>query len=256
FRDQLQARLRFARADVPDLRVYNRYLPGDSARLLGGSGRASGDLRLDNRGGMIDGRIGVRGRAVRVALGPSRLSGDVELDTRLERLRPEGRQYAVRSLAVGLDGVRLEESGTRGDGDAPWWARVALEQGTLHWREPFEVSGRGRVQMRDVSVLLGLFAERSAFPRWIGNLVDSGQAQATGLLRIRDDELVFDQVQASNDRIDLQARLRIVGGQPRGDLYARWGVLGMGVELQDGQRQLHLAGARDWYRSRPGWLEE
>ena len=49
----------------------------------------------------------------------------------------------------------------------------------------FEVNGRGRVAMRDVSVLLGLFAERSAFPRWIGNLIDSGEAQATGRLRVR-----------------------------------------------------------------------
>ena len=34
-------------------------------------------------------------------------------------------------------------------------------------------------------MLLGLFAERSAFPRWIGNLIDSGEAQATGRLRVR-----------------------------------------------------------------------
>lgn len=252
FRQHLQARLRFAGAEVPDLRNYNRYLPGASARLLGGSGRASGDLRLDNDGGMIDGQMRVSGRNVRMALGPSRLSGNVELDSRLERLRPAGRHYAVRALSVGLDGVRLEDGGD----DAPWWARIALEEGTLHWKEPFEVSGHGRVEMRDVSVLLGLFAERSAFPRWIGNLVDSGQARASGQLRIRGDELVFDRVQASNDRIDLQARLRIAGGRPRGDLYARWGVLGMGVELQGGQRQLHLAGARDWYQSRPALLPE
>lgn len=253
FGQQLQARLRFADADVPDLRVYNRYLPGDSARLLGGSGRASGDLRLDADGGMVDGRMRLRGRGVRVALGPSRLSGDVELDSQLERLEAEGRHYAVRALRVGLDGVRLEGGG---EGGAPWWARMALEEGSLHWREPFEISGQGRVEMRDVSVLLGLFAERAAFPRWIGNLVDSGQARATGRLRIRGHELVFDRVQASNDRIDLEGRLRIAGGQPRGDLYARWGMLGMGMELQDGQRQLHLAGARRWYDSRPALLPD
>jgi hypothetical protein len=108
--------------------------------------------------------------------------------------------------------------------------------------------------MRDVSVLLGLFAERSVFPRWIGNLIDSGEAHATGDLRLRGNELVFDRVQASNDRIDMQARLRIADGTPNGDLYARWGVLGMGVELQGGDRKLHIAGARDWYESRPPLL--
>lgn len=253
FHEHLDARLRFDDAEVPDLRSYNRYLPGDSARLLGGSGHASGDIRLDNAGEMIGGRMHVRGQGVRIALGPSRLSGDVDLDTRLSRAQRTGRRYVIDALAVRLDGVRLDDAT---DGDAPWWARLSLENGTLAWGEPFEVTGRGRLDMRDVSVLLGLFAERSAFPRWIGNLIDSGEAQATGLLRLRDRELVFDQVQASNDRIDLQARLRIVDGKPDGDLYARWGVLGMGVELQDGDRTLHIAGARDWYESRPPLLPE
>ncbi|RRN79111.1 hypothetical protein EIM50_10550 [Pseudoxanthomonas sp. SGD-10] len=253
FQQHLRARLRFEDAEVPDLRSYNRYLPGASARLLGGSGLASGDLHLDREGGMVDGHMRLRGRDVRLALGPSRLSGNVELDSRLRRLQVGERRYAVEALSVGLDGVRLEQE--RG-GQAPWWARMRLEQGELHWREPFEVNGRGTVEMRDASVLLGLFAERKAFPRWIGNLVDSGRAQASGRLRIRDQELVFDHVHASNDRIGLQARLRIAGGQPDGDLYARWGVLGMGVELQPGQRRLHLAGAREWYESRPALLPE
>ncbi|MCD9095715.1 hypothetical protein LU699_05085 [Luteimonas fraxinea] len=253
FHERLDARLRFDDAQVPDLRTYNRYLPGDSARLVGGSGHASGDIRLDNGGEMIGGRMRVRGQDVRVALGPSQLSGNVDLDSRLSRMQRVGRRYKIDAMALRLDGVRLDGSG--GD-DAPWWAKLALENGTLDWREPFEVTGRGRVDMRDVSVLLGLFAERSVFPRWIGNLIDSGEAHATGDLRLRGNELVFDRVQASNDRIDMQARLRIADGTPNGDLYARWGVLGMGVELQGGDRKLHIAGARDWYESRPPLLPE
>ena len=251
FHERLDARLRFDDAEVPDLRTYNRYLPGDSARLLGGRGVASGDLRLDNAGEMIQGRMQVRGQGVRLALGPSQLSGDVVLDSRLSRMERVGRHYTLDALQVQLDGVRL---GDARDGDTPWWARLALENGTLAWAEPFEVTGRGRVDMRDVSVLLGVFAERSAFPRWIGRLIDSGEAHATGDLRMREHEIVFDNVEAHNDRIDMRARLRIADGTPNGDLYARWGVLGMGVELQGGDRTLHIAGARDWYEGRPALL--
>lgn len=251
FHERLDARLRFDDAEVPDLRTYNRYLPGDSARLMAGRGVASGDLRLDNAGEMIEGRMQVRGQGVRLALGPSTLTGNVALDSRLTRMERVGRAYAVDALKIELDGVRLAGEGVD---DPPTWARFALKDGTLAWREPFEVNGRGRVAMRDVSVLLGLFAERSAFPRWIGNLIDSGEAQATGRLRVRENEVVFDRVEASNHRIDLLARLRIADGTPNGDLYARWGVLGLGVELDDGDRILHIAGARDWYEGRPPLL--
>ncbi|ASR43522.1 hypothetical protein BEN78_09210 [Xanthomonas citri pv. mangiferaeindicae] len=252
FHEHLDARLRFDDAQVPDLRSFNRYLPGDSARLLGGSGQASGDLRLDNAGEMASGRLQVRGSGVRVALGPSRLTGDVALDSRLTRAQKVGRYYTIDSVAARLDGVRLE--GEADQAAAPWWARLALEQGTLQWKEPFEVAGHGQVDMRDISVLLGLFAERRVLPRWIGNLVDAGQVHATGDLRMRNKELVFDRIEASNDRVDLKAKLRIDDGRPAGDLYARWGVLGLGVELQGGERTLHIAGARDWYEGRPPLL--
>ncbi|MCD9027366.1 hypothetical protein LDO26_03940 [Luteimonas sp. BDR2-5] len=249
FHEQLQARLRFDGAEIPDLRAYNRYLPPRSARLLAGSGAASGDLTLDQHGQVLQGRLQLQGRQARIALGPSRLSGDLRVDSRIAQLRTGGRRYAFEGFDLRVDNVRVEDAD-----DAPWWARFRLDAGTLDWREPFALEGEGHLDMKDVSVLLALFAERSVFPRWIANLVDSGEASATGRLRVRDDEIVFDRIVASNDRIDLLARLRIAGGTPQGDLYARWGVLGLGVELEDGDRKLHVAGARKWYDARPPLL--
>lgn len=253
FHERMDARLRFDDAQVPDLRSYNRYLPGDSVRLLGGRGQASADVRLDDAGDMISGRLAVRGQDVRAMIGPSSLSGDIDVRSRLSRMERSGDHYRIDALEATLDGVRLDEARSA---ETPWWARFELEEGRLEWREPFAVSGRGRVAMRDVSVLLGLFAEHNVFPRWIGSLIDSGEAHAEGDLRMGGDELVFDRIRARNDRIDLLARLRIVDGLARGDLYARWGVLALGVELDDGERTLHLAGARDWYDSRPSFLPD
>jgi hypothetical protein len=36
-----------------------------------------------------------------------------------------------------------------------------------------------------------------------------------------------------------------------GDLLARWGVLSVGVEIADGQRDLHAVGAAKWFAGRP-----
>ena len=66
------------------------------------------------------------------------------------------------------------------------------------------------------------------------------------------DLLVLDDIRAGNGRVDLKARLRIDDGVPAGDLYARWGVLGIGAELQGGTRRLHALGARRWYDARAG----
>jgi len=43
-------------------------------------------------------------------------------------------------------------------------------------------------------------------------------------------------------------------GKPSGDLYVRWGILGLAVALDDGKRDFHLIHAGRWYRARPDLL--
>ncbi|WP_058835640.1 hypothetical protein [Luteimonas abyssi] len=249
FRDTLQAHLLFSDARIPDLRVYNRYLPGDSLRLLGGSGTLGGDLRIDPQGEVVEGDLQLSGQGAGIRVGVSELQGDLSVNGAIRRVRGGQRDYLVEPLQLQLRDVRLA-----GANDAPWWAHMDLGGARLTWREPFVVDSDVRLRMKDASLLLSLFAERTAFPRWIGRIVDSGEVDATARTRVEGETFIVDGLQASNDRVDLHARLKVAGGQPRGDLYARWGVLGVGAELRDNERDLHLIGARDWYESRPPLL--
>ncbi|MCD9030451.1 hypothetical protein LDO32_01715 [Luteimonas sp. Y-2-2-4F] len=249
FRRTLQAHLRFQDAQIPDLRVYNRYLPGDSLRLLSGSGTLGGDLRIDPQGEVVQGDIDLRGRGAGIQVGVSELHGNLSVAGAMRRVAAGRRDYRLQPLRLQLRDVRLA-----GANDAPWWADADLSGARLTWREPFAVDSDVRLRMKDASLLLSLFAERTAFPRWIGRIVDDGEVDATARTRVRGDELIVDGLEASNDRVDLQARLRVANGAPQGDLYARWGVLGIGAELQGGERRLHTLGAREWYRSRPPLL--
>jgi hypothetical protein len=159
-------------------------------------------------------------------LGPSRITGDLDVDTRIRHAGGDARDYRIDALELKLDQVRVS------DPDAPpWWARLSLDRGGLQWQQPFRMQGDARLQMKDVSVLLDLFSERKAFPRWIGNVVDAGQTQATARVSFAGDTFTVDQLHASNRRIDLDARLRVADGKPAGALYAKWGVLGLGVDL-------------------------
>ncbi|MEO8011556.1 MAG: hypothetical protein ABI650_07940, partial [Dokdonella sp.] len=83
FRESLRAQLRFEKAEVPDLRVINRYLPGDSMSLLGGNVRIGGDLALDAGGRIERGRIDLQGRSAKTQFGAINLRGDFDLDARI-----------------------------------------------------------------------------------------------------------------------------------------------------------------------------
>lgn len=246
FGRQFIARMQFADATVPDLRAYNRYLPGKSLNFLGGKGRLSTDFTIDEKGDVRAGRMQFSANAAQLALGVSRLRGNLHLDTHLIRATRTGHAFDLDGFALRLDGMHVE-----GSGDAPWWARVALQQGQLDWDKPMRLRGNATLVMKDVSLLLSLFADRSAFPKWIASLIDAGQATAHARVETQRGDFVLDQLVASNRRVDLLAHLRVRDGQPRGDLYARWGVLGLGVALADGKRQFHLLHARRWYDAQP-----
>ncbi|MEO6103538.1 MAG: hypothetical protein ABIP44_07870, partial [Pseudoxanthomonas sp.] len=246
FRRSLQAKLDFNGARIPDLRAYNRNLPGNSLRFEGGQGTLAADLALDAQGRMQRGHLRLRAQQARLLLGPSRLVGDLDLDTRLRQSGADERDYRIDALELHLDRVRAGDPK-----DAPWWARLSVDKGTMQWQQPFVMQGDARVQMKDVSVLLTLFSERSAFPKWIGNLIDAGQADATAKVSLAGNTLTVDQLHASNQRIDLDARLRVADGKPHGALYAKWGVLGLGVDLRGAEREFKLANAKAWYDALP-----
>jgi len=108
--------------------------------------------------------------------------------------------------------------------------------------------------MKDLSVLLELFAHKKHFPQWVANVVDEGQADMSGHLRWKDQALVLDRFSGSNDRFHAQARLRLHDGQRKGDLYLGWHKLGLGLELDGEKRDFRFIQPRKWFESRPDLL--
>ncbi|WP_426701800.1 hypothetical protein ACPPVV_01940 [Rhodanobacter sp. Col0626] len=246
-RQLFTARLHFDDAQIPDLRTYNRYLPGKSLYFLQGTGSMSTDFTLDGNGDVSAGRMQMNSTAARLALGVSRLRGSLSLDTRLDRAKKRaGHAFDLQAFTLGLDGVRVE-----GSSAPPWWAKVTLQHGRLDWDRPMRLRGDATIVMKDVGLLLSLFADRSAFPKWITNVINDGQATAHARIEAQRGDFILDHLVASNKRVDLFAHLRIRDGQPNGDLYARWGVLGLGVALADGKRDFHLLHAQRWYEAQP-----
>jgi hypothetical protein len=117
-----------------------------------------------------------------------------------------------------------------------------------------QLHGLATMRMKNLSVLLALFAQRSAFPAWIGHIIDDGEAQVTSTVQAGRGEFVLDDLRANNARVQLLAHLRVADGQSSGDVYARWGILSVGVALANGQRTFHFAHAASWYQSQPGLL--
>ena len=250
--DSLRARLVFKNASLPDLRVYNRYLPNDHLHIDGGSGMLSGDLRLDAAGDIGAGWIRMTASKARMRMAGIAMRGDLGINTRLRRLDLAKRNFAVDGSSIRLDNISFSEPA--GETRSGWWARINLPRARMDWDKPLAVEGNAQVTMKDVGFLLSLFSRQRDYPGWVFKLVDAGQAQVTGRVQWRGDTLVLDRVVAGNDRFDLMARMRLRGQQRTGSLYAKWGKLSVGLEMERPKNRFHLIRARQWYDSQPALL--
>ena len=243
--NSLRAHLVFKGAQLPDLRVYNRYMPNPHLRFEGGSGVVSGDLYLDAAGDVGKGWVRLAARKAQMRMAGIALRGNIDINTQLRRADMARRSFAVDGSTVKLDNISFSEPG--GETRSGWWARINLPRARMDWNKPLAVAGTADVTMKDVGFLLSLFSRQREYPKWVYKLVDSGQAQVKGKVQWNNDTLLLDQVDASNQRFDLLARMRLRGQDRKGSLYAKWGPLSMGVEMDGAKSKFHPVRARQWY---------
>lgn len=253
-RDTMVAQLDFKNAELPDLTLFNRYLPSHGARLLHGRGTLAASMRMDVPSERSSGQVRFDARRAGLRVGDLAFTTDVALDARLADGVLGDQRFLANGSSVRFSNARIDSP--KGERAAPWWATLQLEQGDVSLRRPLLVNARGRARMQDIGFVLSLFSAKKDFPKWIARLLDAGEATVEGQLQLADHEVVVDRVNASNDRFDVQARLRLGERKPTGDLYARWGVLGLGMELKDGERDMRMVGAKKWFESRPNYLPE
>lgn len=252
--ERVRAHLRFADADLPDLTRFNRYLPANGVRLLAGKGRIGADMAMQVAEGRNGGSFTLAATGATLRMGEMVLRGDLQVDARVEAEALTSREFHLPGTRVSIRRAAIVEPA--GEPVENWWGVANVTDGRMSFEPPMELAAAADVQLRDVAPLLAIFAQHRQFPRWVRRLVDNGEADARGRIQRQDDCMVLDRIVANNARFEVQGRLRLCQGPPSGQLYARWGVLGMALELGRGERKFHLVGAKKWFESQPAFLQE
>lgn len=246
-RDRLDAHLYFSGATLPDLSRFNRYLPRHAVRFLSGTGQVGVDMRMNVAEERNDGTLSLAANRVALRLGEIVLRADLVVDAKLDAGKLEQRDFQLPGTRVAIRRAAiLEPAGERVEN---WWASADIVAGRVRFGQPMDLAAHADVTMRDVAPLLAIFSQHKNFPRWVRRLVDAGEANVNGQLKMLDECMRLDHVEANNARFEVAARLRFCDARPSGELYMSWGVLGLGLELVRGERKFHLVGAKKWFES-------
>ena len=136
FRRTMHANLRFDDAVIPDLRAYNRSLPGKSLRFEGGSGKLAATWCSMPRARCDMGGCRLHGQQAVVRFGPSRIVGNLNVDTRLHARRVAG----IVAIASRRSRWTRRGAAWAKGGDPPGGRR--LPSTTAHARLAAAVQGR------------------------------------------------------------------------------------------------------------------
>ena len=241
--------LRMDEAAIPDLRVFNRYLPASA--LAFGEGRAllGFGLTLEPDAAHAQGDLRLTSSDARVLLARRELRGTVDVRATLQDADLAKRDLVFKDLHVDLGKLTYRQ----GDGPAvtKGWLRANVPNARALMAAPMELDGEATVAMADLRLLLDIYAQRSDTPMWLLRLADAGQVDAAGRFKFSDGALALDDVRVNNDRYTLKANMRLAKDHKQGRLLVQWGKLALGIGMADGETKLHLRGARAWYDAAP-----
>jgi hypothetical protein len=236
---------------VPDLAVYNAYLPPDTGvAIVSGSGRLRLHLALDAATQTGGGELLLTSGETRVLFQDVELAGNLMLSARLTSPDLRARRFQIGGTRLDLDRVTYREVDDAPGAERPgWWAHLRLTEGSMVWGRPLSLRGTALVEMKDSGLLLSVFARRKNFLRWFHRLLSIEGVHAQGTITCGDGVIEIAPLRVTGGRFDLRSRLRFSRDSKQGDLFVRWGKLATGIELRDGKRTFKLRHPEQWFES-------
>ena len=259
-------RLDLENATVRDMTVYNSYLPAATQlRIRSGSATARAHLEpLPGDPQALTGSFDLEARRVRATAEETSLRGDLLLRATFPRLDWKERDISIAGTRLELRNVEVENAtgnpGQSAGGSPPptqaavpiakWWATAKVDRGQIRpGGKPF-LDGHVTLQLADSRPLIALLEQRKPLPGFVSKALTVEDVQAQASLRLWTGEMKISDLAATGgaDRIEFRAHLARREGQPlRGVFYGRWRKLGIGLELKNGERDLHLLRAASWF---------
>lgn len=243
-------------SEVRNVGVYNAYLPRDiGLSLQSGTGSVRGRLEVSTVDNIGRGELFLSGKKLRATLDDLALTGDVALHA----VVPEGRlndgrydisgsRLELRNIGI-TDGKRLRNGKDRSKG---WWATLSLPRGYAANGAAVFLDASLKVKLRDTVPFITIFAQKQAVPGIIRGLLDIENVSGEARIRLGDTVLhvpQFDVRGGKNFALSMQLRRKQLDYY--GKLYARYGMLSLGMQLIGKRSKVHLIGAKEWYDAQP-----
>ena len=215
---------------VEDIQHYNKFIPPDAGlRFLSGSATTHGGFSIDN--GVAHGLIEIAGTDVTLSARNREIEADFHLSANLSEGDWRTRVFRLNDSSLRLEKVQVSSEAKETDED--WWGEVEIERGRLVWQEPFEVSARMHLAMRDVEPLLHMFRDPTKRKSKIDDFLNVKNVEGRVLIQSREEEIHIDPLHIDSDGLEVISKLSLSRDTANGVLYAKFKKVSAHFEIVD-----------------------
>lgn len=249
-------------ATVPDMTALNLFLPNSGLLFRSGTADVSLKTNKESIEAGSQAEFSLAGTDLGLSFGGQAVYGDVAVEAQLLGGGIGTEVLDIGGASLRLDNILFERNPEQTDSDDEgleitdelWWARVDVGRGTVGLSTPSTVDLTGDFEMKDTGPLLNLFLARPSkdgtkvkIPLWARAIPNVRDMTGRGSVDIDDDLLVLDDIVIEGNKLEMMARLKNQSEGLTGHLYVRYGILRMGVELDQGETSIRMRKPRQWF---------
>ncbi|MEE4172740.1 MAG: hypothetical protein V2I57_00630 [Xanthomonadales bacterium] len=233
-------------AIVPDVSLFNGYLPPDSPlRLSRGAADLALDLRLTEND--AQGFVRLLGEGIEVALEDQEFELDLLANLLVIGGRPRDRVFDLAGSTLSIDNVRVRGAEQVFDDEA-WSATLLFDRATTTWRQPPVLDLDARVRLSDSRPFVALM-ENNGGPAFAGRMLTVEDVEGTARLTAADHRIRIPAAELTSDDITVGMKGLVAEAEREGMIFLRWKALNALLKLQEGKRNVDVINTRKTFEN-------
>ena len=142
--------------------------------------------------------------------------------------------------------------------DTGWWAHFRLDGGTFVAGKPIFLDTTVDLEIRDTRPLLNLFfakekkdSDELKLPAWVTMVPNVTGLEGDASIDVGPDGMIIDDVLITSKKLDVMARFKAQAGVKIGQIYVRFGIFHVGVDMREDGKKIRLSKPREWFIAQP-----
>lgn len=247
--DDLVADIRIPESNIPDITVYNAYLPQKtSVKVKEGKGRLAAKFHFEAQSQSGHGEVDLWGESVVASVDDLPMAGKFHLKALLNTNDLMAHKFELSGSEITLEDVYTGSQKTDGE---PWMGKVVMDQGTVVWKKPMTVDANMRLALQDSSPIVALMAQRKKIFEMAQDLLTVKNLIGTGHLRLEKDALYMSPFAIKGEKLEVLGQLKFQKNVANGKMFVKFRGIKLGIALENSKRDIKWTRSRKWYAAQP-----